>query len=207
MKKNAIVLVLGIFSLALLAQAKSVEFGFKGGVNVANVSWSGEIFATDQKPVNRLVIGAFASIRVNDSFFIQPEVYYFQNGVRWEWTSGGIKFMDYHKQDYFQIPVLAKLRLVTKGKLLPSLFAGPYGAIKLSAPYVYEVGGVRETGNSENFKSSDFGLVFGGSLDYRVGKMVLILDVRYNLGLAKIYDEEGGSLKNRTLSVMVGIGF
>jgi len=159
------------------------------------------------KSVNRFIIGAFASFRVNDYFFIQPEVYYSQNGAKWEWTSAGIKFMDYHKIDYLQIPVLAKVRLVTKGKLLPSLFAGPYGALKLSAPWVYEVGGVRETGNSEDFKSSDFGLVFGGALDYRVGKIALILDVRYNFGLAKVYDEEVGSLKSRTLSVMVGIGF
>jgi hypothetical protein len=208
MKRFVFPLVLGLILLGVSSQAMLAEVGLKGGIIIANVNATGEISGSlSWKSVNGLIIGGFASIRVNDYFFLQPEIYYSQKGTKFEELILGVKYRDELKLDYVEIPVLAKFRLITKGNVFPSLFAGPYAAFKLSAKEEQEIAGVKETDDAEGVKSSDFGLVFGGSIDIKVGKMALILDVRYDLGLAKILDEEGESMKNNAFIAMVGIGF
>jgi len=59
-------------------------------------------------------------------------------------------------------------------------------------------------------------MVFGGNVRYRLGRLILILSVRYNLGLVTIskniqevaYDfQSSDTIKNRAWSVRLGIGF
>jgi hypothetical protein len=58
----------------------------------------------------------------------------------------------------------------------------------------------------ENLKDTDYGLVFGGGVDFELGPGELTVDARYTLGLAKIYDS-GIDVNNRVISVMLGYSF
>jgi hypothetical protein len=60
-------------------------------------------------------------------------------------------------------------------------------------------------------KSVDFGLIFGGGLDMPVGQggQKVGFDIRYNLGLTDINDDETDTtkFKNGTLTVMGSFSF
>jgi hypothetical protein len=59
-------------------------------------------------------------------------------------------------------------------------------------------------------KGSDFGLVFGEGVDFKVKNAIVILDIRYDLGLVNIAEPILGienKMKNRSLILMVGCGF
>ena len=89
--------------------------------------------------------------------------------------------------DYFEVPLLIKVRLADKSKIRPHLIGGAYGALKTGAKEHIEYGGqewtVDMTGDIRKF---DYGLVLGAGLDIDWGKRGVLIDVRYDLGLAKI---------------------
>jgi hypothetical protein len=77
-------------------------------------------------------------------------------------------------------------------------------------------GSTEERELGDNLKETDIGMVFGGNVRYRLGRLILILSVRYNLGLVTIskniqevaYDfQSSDTIKNRAWSVRLGIGF
>jgi hypothetical protein len=56
---------------------------------------------------------------------------------------------------------------------------------------------------------SDFGLVFGGGIDYKVSNVTIILDIRYDLGLVNVGEPILGvenEIKTRSLVLMLGFG-
>ena len=56
---------------------------------------------------------------------------------------------------------------------------------------------------------SDFGLVFGGAIDYQVSNVTIILDIRYDLGLVNVGEPILGvenEIKTRSLILMLGFG-
>jgi len=115
------------------------------------------------------------------------------------------------KVNYLEIPVLAKLSIPTKGTVKPSLFVGPSLAIKLSSKAKWEYAGESEEEDIEELKSTDFGLVFGGGVDFALGQGKLTIDARYTLGLTKVGEPEEGEeevdMKNGAISIMVGYSF
>ena len=56
-------------------------------------------------------------------------------------------------------------------------------------------------------KSTDFGLVFGGGVDFGLGKGYFTIDLRYTLGLTTISDFEDEDVKNGAFSLMLGYSF
>jgi len=61
----------------------------------------------------------------------------------------------------------------------------------------------------EYLKSLHFSAVFGSGVEFMMEKLMLVLEIRYCLGLVNtIKDPKPGySLKYRTLMIMAGVGF
>jgi hypothetical protein len=62
---------------------------------------------------------------------------------------------------------------------------------------------------SSAYTTTDYGVVFGGGIDFRLPVIKLSAEVRYNLGLANVAKDApaGSSIKTKCLMVLVGIGF
>ena len=204
----AVVLLLAAFAAGPVMAAVDFDLGIKAGVSMATYKWTDEAAS---KSLTKPVFGVFFAYNINRNFAIQPEIYYLTQGGTWEevYDSTTYKYVDY--DNYLHIPVLAKYRFMPDKKLTPILFAGPAMGFLLSAHYKYFLDGVEEWDKDVKsyLKKTNFSVVFGGGVEYKMDKLMLILDVRYDLGLTNIdgLNDPTDALKLRALMFMVGVGF
>lgn len=201
MKKFGKIVVCIMAMSAIMSPCLRAGVGVKGGLNFANQSWSDGGMTITPSGVQLPVFGVYFSLRLGKYLAIQPEILYSQKGSKF--TEDG--YTDQITGSYIEVPVLAKIYIAPEGPVRPILFAGPAIGFMLSAEEAYD-------GESEDISDevtgTDFGVVFGGGLEFKAGRAVLTLDVRYDMGLT---DVEASSdelqVKNKTVSVMIGLGF
>lgn len=212
MKKGVMVLAAAVLIVAFIPRpvAAAIDFnlGVKGGLSMATYNWTGEHASTN---LTRPVFGVFFAFNLNKTFAIQPEIYYLTLGGVETIDSEEMAFKYIDRYKYLHVPVLAKVRLMPDKKLTPILFAGPAMGVLLSARYKYIVDGVEEFDKDiKQFrKKTRLSVVFGAGLEYKMDKHMLILDIRYDLGLGNIDTDNDPTdeLKTRALMFMVGVGF
>ncbi len=196
-----------VFTLSSASvSAQGLTAGLKAGMNIANLHGKDvkEVIGADLVSKMGFCAGGFITYNINDMFAIQPELLFTMKGAKIE--EAGYK--ETIKLNYLEIPVLAKLSIPTPGNVKPNLFVGPSLAIKLSAKVKWEEAGESGEEDLEEVKSTDFGLVFGGGVDFALGQGKLTVDARYTLGLATADDsEEELDIKNGAISIMVGYSF
>ncbi|MES2766194.1 MAG: porin family protein [Bacteroidota bacterium] len=218
----ALLLISGFFVNSSVADAQ-ITYGVKGGISVATFIQEfdtpmreGNIAETSS--VTGFAGGAFAKFTIPLlPFSIQPEILYVRKGGEGRY-SGKIETSDFASKevltlDYVEIPVLLKFNIPVPLPVTPSIFAGP--------TYSYLVGSEKkvaftmdsQTDNStfkpiSDLEKHDFGVAFGGELDFNVLATKLTLDARYTLGLAGLKETEmRRTLKNRAWIVMLGVAF
>jgi hypothetical protein len=111
---------------------------------------------------------------------------------------------------YLEVPLLLKLKFPTQSRVMPAVFVGPYASLKLSDSGKIKVLGVELEEELIGIKGSDFGLVFGGEIGFKVSGAKILLDIRYDLGLVNIAEPILGianEMKTRSLVIMAGVGF
>jgi hypothetical protein len=191
--------------------------GIKAGISMANATGSDATASdADKKMKIGLAGGAFIGFEIAPQFVLQPELLFVQKGVKYEEKGGPGKATD--KLDYLQIPVLFKFNPHTAGKIQPTIFAGPYLALKMSAKTKIEGSAdPAEDGEfdiKDGLKSTDFGFSFGAGIGAKMTKGELFIDARYDLGLSKVYKEYTvldvtytPNVKNSSILVLVGYKF
>lgn len=171
----AAVLVLTVFAASTASAATNIKFGLKAGVSSSDVKWTDD--DGTEKALIQPTFGGFVLIPLSPTLAIQPEVNYLVLGESWDTEEGVVS----EKFTYLQVPVLLRARLMKEGKFIPLLFAGPAVGFLLSAS---------ETGYGdikEFFKSTDFGAIFGAGGEIGAGKMKVLIDLRYYMGLTNCY--------------------
>ncbi|MEJ2151474.1 MAG: porin family protein [Gemmatimonadota bacterium] len=209
-------ILLGLFVVTNVA-AQGTMIGGKAGFNVSDLSVDeapGEVIdmRTD------FVGGGFVSFPIGESFAIQPEVLYARKGAKIDDFDEDAELEA--KLDYIEIPVLLVARLTDQNSAArPIVYAGPAVSFEVNCELEGTVEAVSasadcdrlsEVGADENIetKGTDFGLVFGGGVEFDAGSAVIIIEGRYNVGLVDINDAtEDDEIKNRAFSFMAGIGF
>ncbi len=210
MKKILVVFAALSVLAAVIPQPAAAEttfdLGVKGGLSMAKVKFSDaeEPFSSLNKPV----FGVFFSLNLNTFFSIQPEVYLLKTGGYIEMDKGEIYRYEL-AFDYIHVPVLAKIKLIREGSMRPILFAGPAFGFLTKAMEKYYIDGVldEEQDVKEYLKSSNISVVFGGGVEFVLDKILLVLDVRYDLGLANINNDGDTTIKTNALMIMAGVGF
>ncbi len=188
-----------ILSIALLLGAMSTmnaqngtssqsNFGVKGGYNLAAVNYDGE-GETGQR--HGFHVGVYAESFISDSFSIQPELMYSQQGFEETYSNGGTFTQ---KLDYINLPVMLKA-YPSKNFFLE---AGPQIGVAISHKEEYNglFSGTREF-EPNNF---DWGMNLGAGFKTDGG---ISLGVRYHLGLGDIYDNNNKA-HNRVWNFSVG---
>jgi hypothetical protein len=196
----AVAFCLGLAGISEV-QAQGITLGAQGGYNYAQLS----DIPTDVSEVSdkgSFVVGAFVDIQFHPMLFIGVEGLYAENKTELTDTTDVASF----KQAYFEIPAYLGARLLS-GMFQPVLYAGASAAFESKCDV--EVSGVSASCSDVDVstKSAIWSAVFGGGLDVSLGSIVLNGDVRYNLGLSKVLDEEGEDTKWNSWMVLVGVGF
>ena len=163
-----------------------VEFGLKGGLNIANVH-----VQNTSSPDSKLSFyaGGLAHIHLSKYFALQPELEYSGQGFKQPLNSTNYNY----NLGYINVPVLAQL-MAGHGFRLET---GPQLGILAAAHQ--KANGV-SVNIKDNYKPVDFSWVFG--LGY-LTPSGLGIDARYNLGISNINDINSTNVNNRVLALGV----
>jgi hypothetical protein len=215
-KKGFIPAVVGIVFvfLALSCSPLCAEIGFKGGLGFSKVAVSGPGTKSDLNYLKRFNIGVFYNFQFTENLSILTELYYSNKGFKQIQTIGNDENVVKLKLEYIELPVTVKYLMSKQGALHPYLLAGGYAAYKIRAKsHAFTTGSKTEiiTDMGEFFKSLDWGVTGGAGVEYLWRDLMrFIIEARYTLGLHDIYKQSGAEdikFKNRTFSIMLGIGF
>lgn len=162
--------------------------GIKGGYNLAAVSFDGN-GETDQR--DGFHVGVYGESFISDSFSIQPELMYSQQGYIIKSSNSTFT----QKLDYINLPVMLKA-YPSKNFFLE---AGPQVGLAISHKEMYE--GFITTSREFDPNKFDWGMNFGAGFKTDGG---ISLGVRYHLGLGNLYDTNDKAY-NRVLQFSLGI--
>ena len=182
--------------------------GVKAGANLATLTG-----AVDSESRTGLSAGAYLGFGLGDRLAIQFEALY---GVR---GGGDIPIGANAIDDavapsdvrlsYVEVPLL--LRVGYPGeRLLPSIFIGPYAGFLLSCRLTLSDGSEGDCEDETRAawfepRSTEYGLMVGGGLDWAIGESTVFADVRYALGLLSIQRGSNGiDLRNAGLTLSGG---
>jgi opacity protein-like surface antigen len=202
-------------SLALtLAGASSagaqITIGIKGGANLSNFSAT-ENGGEPEVPYDSrtgMLLGATAGISVTPWLTVQLEGRYSQEGT--QQTEAGVTAS--LRLSYVDLPVLARVHIPTGASpVMPFLYAGGFVGfevdcgLKTSGAVSLEVDcETADVGRQTN----DYGVVFGGGTDVRLGPGAVTLDIEYSLGLRNMAeDPDTGEAYSRVFAFLAGYRF
>jgi hypothetical protein len=196
--KRLLIIALTLVALTATVSAQELSpnyLGIKGGLTYTKI-YGDEVEDVDY--YTGFAVGAFYQYELNPRFAISPEFYYSTRGAKESTFDINVKL------GYVDIPVLLKLMFPTDGPARPAVYAGGYYSFLVSAE-------MEEIDIKEIVSGSDYGLVFGGSVDIMLkeGKQLVNFDVRYIYGLANINDdpEDPGDVMNSGFQFLIGWGF
>lgn len=187
-KYLSIALFLGVMS-TMTAQDSSTptsKVGIKGGYSLAAVNYDGS-GETGQR--HAFHVGVYGESFISESFSIQPELMYSQQGYEIKDANGTFT----QKLDYINLPVMLKA-YPSKNVFLE---AGPQ--IGLAVSHKEEYDGFISGSTERDPNSFDWGMNFGGGFKTNSG---ISLGVRYHLGLGDLYEND--KAHNRVWQFSVG---
>lgn len=216
--------LLAFLAAPTAGQAQNLKLGLRAGVHLASLrgTRSALLLTSASGPEDQgdwghravLQAGAVLQMEVSDWVVVQPELNYVQKGGTARASLVQDVEMDQTtRYSYLELPVLAKLRLPTGGRLEPSLLAGPFFGLNLRAKSVGVVrtrfpgaaGGSRT--EEHTVSSTEFGAVLGGRVAYVFPSgNAFSIGVRYSRGFTDV-GPEGAEGSVRTETIGLGIGY
>ncbi len=226
MKKLTLILV-GILVLSLCAASlfaaesgdvKKRYFGLVLGLNagqfIGDNADAAEFYGGGEKKSRTgVAVGVFAHLGIGNIFAIEPQVLYSQKGSKYSYDAPGWNDETTLKVDYLEVPVFVRVYIPPIPVVKVNLFGGGYFGYNIVAKYIYTEPGYEEEGDLDDIiivpvEDIDYGLVFGAGVAYPRNKVIFRLDLKYSLGLAKIWDDPpDDDIRNGVFSILASIGF
>ena len=212
MKNLLIIAMISLFGLTIVNAQNNVEFGIKGGVNLADITGD-EVDSFDGRTCFHF--GVMAEFNISDSFSFQPELLYSCQGSDYSETVDlinepaiairkAVAVNGTIKVDYLNIPLMAKYYA---GENF-SIEVGPQVGFLLSAKNEYDFAGESTEEDIKDYvKGIDFGVNFGLGFKLESG---INFGARYNLGLSDANDDPDladVTYKNNVIQFSVGYFF
>jgi hypothetical protein len=184
-----------VFSAVAAITPAQAQFGVKGGLSVSGIiaedyrevlgyemEW---VQDRDADPHLGFQLGVFYERVLRGRFSIQPEIHAISRGLDWYFTDlygSSLKARVF----YVQVPVFLRYR---------SLLLGPFASVKLGARRVLSVWDESESAAVPGVARFDFGLTFAISPSVSLWSAPLLLELRFDLGLANIADPPAGATR------------
>lgn len=179
------------------------HYGFKGGMNIANMTVDPEELE-DGDSLKSYAVGAWWNTPLNRRLSLHAEALY---SVKGDAERDG-DYTAATRMKYIDVPVLARIGFMNGGTAQPSLFFGPSLALNLSAHSTFEGNGTDvDVDVKDQTNGVDVGVVLGGALDFPIGQRTFGLEVRYSKGLTNAVGEDAnGDARNDVLAFLGSVG-
>jgi hypothetical protein len=208
MKRTAIAFLVVACAAALIPQALEAGVGIKAGYSLSKFAVVSAGAVPNYDYLKFYTGGVFFEIKLG-FVSVQPEILYARMGADLEIdTTSHLE----SRFEYIQAPVLLKLSIVPAGPVRPFLCGGGYGSYLIKASGITWINDVIEGDPldlTDTYKKYDYGFVGGAGLAIKLPGISVSLEGRYNYGLMNLYIDPaaGESIKNRSIMVLLGIGF
>jgi hypothetical protein len=195
-----------IASFTLNAQ---VSLNVKHGIVASTFSELGNLGDNDHISLS-YTAGVFAIVPVNNTFGIQPELNYIRKGRSEENNVQGISNKIKSSAEYLQIPVMLRFSPANSSessKTRMFLNTGIYESILLHSETRIKSGNdMVGKDQTKEYRNNDFGLVFGGGVQFPFKQFLVQFDLRYDMGLTKITNQSD-NYSTKALSLTMGVKF
>jgi len=212
MKKLLIIPVLLLFTMAANAQMFTIlgkEIGFVylgpkiGSVfsSMSNAESSFSFGETTVKTRTGFQFGFVGKFSLTPNFSIQPEVTFYQKGVKYETTGASSKI----KTGYIGIPIIAKYALAKIGVVKIHLAGGAYSNIRTGGTWEVESATFSDSQPLDNagWKRMDYGFAIGGGFEYEQEKGIWAFDIRYDQSFVDVHKSDPEFNSNRSIGLTV----
>jgi hypothetical protein len=211
-----VILIVVILSGIAFAQdtesQSSTSIGMKFGSSITN--WSGNeidvsLGLTGAEKNSRPGFGGgiVVSHAFGRSFAAQVEILYLMKGAKFTLNDSSLVY----KLNYLEFPVTIHYAPRVTSMIGLDFFAGSYFDALVTAKKKF---GERENFMQDDIKKyyqkTDFGITFGLGGTYKIYDGTVLIDVRYDMGISKIFKEVDGAIpdiQNNGLFFMIGYRF
>ncbi len=205
--KIKLLLFISILFLASAVNAQKndrISFGVKTGINYANY-YGPDYFGTYSRA--GWMFGGSFRFEFTDNFKLQSEVYYTTKGAAIDYKNEGPLVTFTETLSYIEFPFIGQY-FINLGESVPAkpfILVGPAFSVLVAAKQKAEVSNFTEEIDLENASSFDTGIIFGTGIYFQKNKKGLYLELRYNLGLLKAFNEGPDSnIKNGVFALTLG---
>jgi len=196
--------ILFLFNTPIFAQL-GLAIGAKGGIGITTLR------GTNLENIDNRTSwlgGAFLNAQISPAINLQPEILFSQKGA--DYTTNGVR--NKLVINYFEIPILAKIRLPVGDVFFPHVLLGPNFAFRTNLKYsrVETDNGTQATTNYNEIRKSDLGGLIGAGFDIETKESGLFFtaDGRYGFGFNNLdRSDHSVEIRNAGWSFAVGIGF
>jgi hypothetical protein len=221
LSRLAVLVVVTLFSTASVSAVEKPSVGVLGGLDLANLVVDPDPTDASLDSIKRANFGGLVELGLTPVASLQARCTYVPKGTGLEAIEDGISLHAKTIIDYVTVPVLLKLQANT-AKVRPYAVVGPEFGFKVRAAVslstnasvprdlLAEVEDELNDQVNNELKSTDVALDFGGGVEIPSGRMSILIEGIYSLGLRNIAmnsEGEEGSAKTRTFLFNVGIRF
>jgi hypothetical protein len=200
---TALIMILGL-SMNTNAQ---MYYGLKIGVNSSAQSELGNLNdGSHFKP--GFEFGLHAGYKLNNTLAVFTEMNHQNKGSKVNNHLDNNEVDVTRSCNYLTVPILLKaiideLSVENNWKLYG--YAGPYyGWLLKATDYANSVNISTETKIEDTASDTDWGLVFGMGVSYKLKQIECFTDIRYDMGLSEIISTDN-KLRNKTIALVFGV--
>jgi outer membrane protein with beta-barrel domain len=214
LRAQGVCALIGALCLGLpsAVSAQSMGVGVKGGLAVASIPLSGEVFdqvvghqSIDSSSKLGVAAGGYVRFPISRLFYFQPEAMYTMKGSKLTEANGAGELSA--RLHYIDVPLLLHYRVRPEQKWPGYLFGGVNFGMKLgSSAKLSGTAAAADVDIEPALKTNDVGIAFGGGIES--GRY--LYEARVTLGLSDIGAESFphlDALRNRTILLLVGRKF
>ncbi len=199
-------------------EPEPIHYGLKVGLNSSSFAHEEGI---DSKNRTGVIAGAFLHIPLAETFGLQVEGLYTQKGSRVagkefaaaDGRSGSTKIPEtVSALDYIEIPVLAKLALISGETMRTALVAGAAFGFRMRNEFELKSTGLNKKTSYGRFTNDrERSWVVGLEIQIPTQRNAVVLEARYTRSATPVFnvgsDDDDSDDQHQVVSIMVGVGF
>lgn len=204
--KTRIIFIALLFLLIMQNAEAQMKYGLRAGANIETQADLGLLW-DNVDFYQGYTLGVFTEYQAWENLSLEAELNYQKKGEKVE-TEGNILRNEFN---YLSIPVLAKGNFdlgASEESWKLNLFAGPYLSYLVSVFSREKSDDIVNYYNlNDKVNKTDAGIIFGGGVTFSFpGGSAIIADLRYQMGLCRVYDINH-DLRNKGAGITIGYRF